>query len=70
MEMERLTLNIDQPLRTKLKAAATAAGVSEKDMAHQAVAAGLDTIETTAGRTKGSLFDALRSLGPVEIKGR
>jgi len=65
-------LTLDKVLHADVKATATATGLSQAETMRQAMKHGLPRVKTklSSPAAKRSLFDSLRSLGPVKLKAR
>jgi hypothetical protein len=65
-------LSMDKTLHSEVKATARSAGLSQAETMRQAMRFGLRRVKSGLGgpSSKPSLFEALRALGPVKLKGR
>ena len=65
-------LSLDEDLHAEVKTTAQAAGLSQAETVRRAMTAGLSKMKSEARRSRPtrSLFESLRALGPVKLKGR
>ena len=65
-------LSLDEDLDVEVKTTAQAAGLSQAETVRRAMTAGLSKMKSEARRSRPthSLFESLRALGPVKLKGR
>jgi hypothetical protein len=65
-------LSLDETLHSEVKATARSAGLSQAETMRQAMKFGLRRVKSKLSRPseKHSLFESLRALGPVKLKGR
>ncbi|MEK7675923.1 MAG: hypothetical protein AAB676_08845 [Verrucomicrobiota bacterium] len=72
MKTANYPLSLDENLRSAVKATAQATGLSQTETMRRAVKFGLPKVKTKLGRpqSRRSLFESLRALEPVKLKGR
>ena len=65
-------LTLDKVLHADVKSTALATGLSQAETMRQAMHHGLSRVKTKLSRpaSRRNLFESLRALGPVKIKGR
>ena len=65
-------LSLDEDLHSEVKTTAKATGLSQAETVRRAMKVGLSKLKTELrhSRLKHSLFESLRALGPVNLKGR
>ncbi len=72
MKITNHPLSLDEDLRAEVKTTAQAAGLSQAETVRRALTSGLSKLksEDRRSRSNPSLFESLRALGPVKLKGR
>ena len=72
MKTTNYRLSLDEDLHAEVKTTAQATGLSQAEIVRRAMKAGLSKVRTQLrrSRTKRNLFESLRALGPVKLKGR
>ena len=72
MKTMNYRLILDEDLRAEVKTTAQATGLSPAETVRRAMKAGLPKMKTQLRRSRPNrnLFESLRALGPVKLKGR